>query len=95
MQRNGIDPLGPAVVLTLDNGTQVTADKVVVAVGLEPNTALAISGRLETDPINQGFVVNSELQARNSVWVVRTARHFCPPPFPCFGSVHCASLIPV
>ena len=45
-------------------------DHVVVAVGLEPNTQLAESAHLETDPLLGGFLVNSELQACTNVWAV-------------------------
>lgn len=64
------------MVLTLDSGAQVVADKVVVATGLQPNTALAESGRLETDPVHLGFLVNSELQARSGVWAAGDACSF-------------------
>lgn len=50
--------------------TQVRADHVVVAVGLEPNTQLAKSSRLEMDPEYGGYRVNAELQACSDVWVV-------------------------
>ena len=43
-------PVGGAVVLTLDSGERVTADEVVVAVGIKPNTELAMSAHLEVDP---------------------------------------------
>ena len=49
---------------------QVAADHVVVAVGLAPNTELAGSAHLETDPLLGGFRVNAELQAARDVWVV-------------------------
>lgn len=42
----------------------------VVAVGLEPNTDLAKSAGLETDPLLGGYRVNAELQACTDVWVV-------------------------
>ena len=42
----------------------------MVAVGIEPNTQLAHSARLETDPEIGGFQVNSELQACTDVWAV-------------------------
>ena len=50
--------------------TQLQADHIVVAVGLEPNTQLAKSSRLETDPQYGGYRVNAELQACTDVWVV-------------------------
>ena len=42
----------------------------VVAVGLEANTQLAESARLETDPEWGGYQVNSELQACTDIWAV-------------------------
>ena len=53
----------------------VLADHVVVAVGLEPNVQLASSG-LEVDNTLGGFLVNSELQAKNSIWVAGDAASF-------------------
>ena len=50
--------------------SQVVADHVVVAVGLDPNTQLAKSSRLETDTQFGGYRVNAELQACSDVWVV-------------------------
>ncbi|CAF0999015.1 unnamed protein product [Rotaria magnacalcarata] len=54
----------------------VTTDHVVVAVGIEPNTELAKSAGLETDPHQGGFLVNAELQARHNVWVAGDAASF-------------------
>jgi len=51
------------------------ADHVVVAVGLDANVQLAESG-LEIDPHLGGYVVNAELQARNSIWVAGDAACF-------------------
>ena len=42
----------------------------IVCVGIEPNTELAESAGLEIDPIQGGFRVNSELEARSDIWVV-------------------------
>lgn len=50
--------------------SQLEADHVVVAVGLEANTQLAESARLETDPEWGGYRVNSELQACTDIWAV-------------------------
>ena len=50
--------------------SQLEADHVVVAVGLEANTQLAGSARLETDPEWGGYRVNSELQACTDIWAV-------------------------
>lgn len=49
---------------------QVQADHVIICVGIEPNTELAESAGLEIDPIQGGFRVNSELEARSDIWVV-------------------------
>ena len=49
---------------------QVQADHVIVCVGIEPNVELASAGGLEVDPIQGGFRVNSELEARSDIWVV-------------------------
>ncbi len=54
----------------------LTADHVVVAVGIEPNTDLAKSGGLEVDPDQGGFLVNAELQARHNIWVAGDAASF-------------------
>lgn len=43
----------------------------IVTVGLEPNVELASVAGLEVDPILGGFHVNSELQAKSNIWVVR------------------------
>ncbi|MBS0290872.1 MAG: FAD-dependent oxidoreductase [Proteobacteria bacterium] len=56
--------------LKLSNGEEIAVDKVVVAAGLKPSTELAVSGRMEVDPVRDGFVVNSELLARSDIWVV-------------------------
>lgn len=50
---------------------QVKADQVIVAVGLEPNVELAGGAGLEVDPVLGGFHVNSELEAKSNIWVVR------------------------
>ena len=50
--------------------TQLIADHVLVAVGLEPNTQLAKSSRLEIDSELGGYRVNAELQACSDIWVV-------------------------
>ncbi len=54
----------------------ITTDHVVVAVGIEPNTDLAKSAGLETDPGQGGFLVNAELQARHNIWVAGDAASF-------------------
>jgi programmed cell death 8 (apoptosis-inducing factor) len=52
------------------------ADHIVVAVGLEPNVELAQQAGFEVDQKLGGYVVNAELQARNSVWVAGDAACF-------------------
>lgn len=65
-----IDPRKP------QKTSYVKADHVVVAVGIEPNTDLAQSAGLEIDPVEGGFLVNAELQARHNVWVAGDAASF-------------------
>ena len=52
----------------------------MVAVGLDPNTQLAESARLETDTEWGGYRVNSELQACTDIWAV--SRDFVVPLLP-------------
>lgn len=54
----------------------VLADHVVVAVGLDPNVELAEASGFEVDPVHGGYHVNSELQARNNIWVAGDAACF-------------------
>ena len=54
----------------------ITADHVVVAVGIEPNTDLAQSAGLEIDGDQGGFLVNAELQARHNIWIAGDAASF-------------------
>lgn len=41
-----------------------------MAVGAKPNTELATDAGLETDPNLDGYLVNSELQARTDLYIV-------------------------
>lgn len=41
-----------------------------MAVGAKPNTELAADAGLEIDPNLDGFLVNSELQARTDLYIV-------------------------
>lgn len=59
--------------LKLNNGSSIETDYVVLAVGLEPNVDLAASAGLELDEVHGGYLVNSELQARNSIWIAGDA----------------------
>ncbi|KAG0256337.1 Apoptosis-inducing factor 1, mitochondrial, partial [Actinomortierella ambigua] len=56
------------VELTLESGEKITADHVVVAVGINPNVELAKKAGLELDEVRGGVVVNAELQARRNVY---------------------------
>lgn len=67
------------VKVKLSGGEELQADHVVVAVGLEPNTQLAKSSRLETDSQYGGYRVNAELQACSDVWVAGDVSCFFDP----------------
>lgn len=41
-----------------------------MAVGAKPNTELAADAGLEVDPKLDGYLVNSELQARTDLYIV-------------------------
>ncbi|XP_021940582.1 apoptosis-inducing factor 1, mitochondrial isoform X2 [Zootermopsis nevadensis] len=56
------------LVLSLNNGSKIKADHVIVAVGAYPNTDLARSSDLELDEEHGGFLVNAELMARTDIW---------------------------
>lgn len=71
--------LNNQVKLTLLNGKTIICDHVVVAVGSEPNTSLAIESGLEVDTINGGYLVNAELAARNHLYVAGDAACFYDP----------------
>ncbi|GLG99835.1 Putative apoptosis-inducing factor 1, mitochondrial [Gryllus bimaculatus] len=58
-----------AVVLHLNSGEKVSAEHVIVAVGVEPNTQLAEPSELETDDEFGGYLVNAELMARSNLWI--------------------------
>lgn len=55
---------------------KMNVDRVIVAVGAEPNTDLAKTSQLETDPKIGGFLVNAELEARSNIWVAGDAACF-------------------
>jgi programmed cell death 8 (apoptosis-inducing factor) len=57
------------VIVSLDNGEEIEADFVITATGIFPNNDLAENAGLEIDPINGGIVTNSELEARQNVFV--------------------------
>ncbi|XP_069678295.1 apoptosis-inducing factor 1, mitochondrial isoform X1 [Periplaneta americana] len=56
------------LVLSLNDGSKISADQVIVAVGAQPNTELAGSSDLEVDEEYGGFLVNAELMARSNLW---------------------------
>lgn len=62
--------------LVLTDGQIINTDQVVVAVGVQPNTDLATTSHLETDPNIGGYLVNAELEARSNVWVAGDAACF-------------------
>lgn len=55
---------------------KIDADQVIVAVGVQPNTDLATTSNLETEPKIGGFLVNAELEARSDLWVAGDAACF-------------------
>ncbi|XP_012534213.1 apoptosis-inducing factor 1, mitochondrial isoform X2 [Monomorium pharaonis] len=62
--------------LVLTGGQTLDADQVIVAVGAQPNTELATTSNLETEPKIGGFLVNAELEARSNLWVAGDAACF-------------------
>ncbi|CAH0718902.1 unnamed protein product, partial [Brenthis ino] len=64
------------VELTLSNGSSLVTDYVLVAVGTEPRDELAEPSFLELDPVNGGFLVNTELEARTHLYVAGDAASF-------------------
>ncbi|XP_012945888.1 apoptosis-inducing factor 1, mitochondrial isoform X2 [Aplysia californica] len=64
------------VVIATKEGGSVCVDGVVAAVGLEPNIELAQASGLEVDPVNGGYLVNAELEARRDLWVAGDAACF-------------------
>ncbi|XP_055894025.1 apoptosis-inducing factor 1, mitochondrial-like isoform X1 [Biomphalaria glabrata] len=64
------------VQLSTSEGLTVDVDCVVAAIGLEPNVELARASNLELDPVNGGFLVNAELEARRDIWVAGDAACF-------------------
>ncbi|XP_064470601.1 apoptosis-inducing factor 1, mitochondrial-like [Ornithodoros turicata] len=67
---------GNQVKLTLDNGKELISDHVVVAVGVHPDTSLAVASGLEEDDRLGGFKANAELEVRTNVWVAGDALSF-------------------
>ncbi|CAH0560097.1 unnamed protein product [Brassicogethes aeneus] len=67
------------LVLTLNDKSTLTVDNVIIAVGVEPNTDLAGKSELEVDPELGGYLVNSELQARSSLYIAGDCSCFYDP----------------
>lgn len=65
------DLINNQVKLTLTNGQTIVCDHVVVAVGSEPNISLGKASGLEIESTHGGYLVNTELAARNCLYVVR------------------------
>ncbi|XP_022162973.1 apoptosis-inducing factor 1, mitochondrial isoform X2 [Myzus persicae] len=55
--------------LILSNGKNISVDHVIMAVGAKPNTELATDAGLEIDSKLDGYLVNSELQARTDLYI--------------------------
>lgn len=56
------------IILSLDSGSQLSVDHVLVAIGIEPNDELGRHSGLEIDQERGGIITNSELQARPDVY---------------------------
>ncbi|XP_067940065.1 apoptosis-inducing factor 1, mitochondrial-like [Watersipora subatra] len=67
---------GTEVELLLSDGSELSAEHILVAVGLEPNTELAESAGLEVHKKLGGFLVNAELEAATDIWVAGDAACF-------------------
>jgi programmed cell death 8 (apoptosis-inducing factor) len=67
---------GAGLELELSSGQILSADEVVVAVGIEPSIELAKKARLEVDPVKGGILVNAELEARTDLWVAGDVASF-------------------
>ncbi|TGZ66141.1 hypothetical protein CRM22_005494 [Opisthorchis felineus] len=62
-----------------DKVEDVDVDHVVIAAGIEPNTQLADSAGLEIDPVNGGFLVNAEFEARAGIYAAGDAASYWDP----------------
>jgi len=60
----------------MENGNNINTDHIVIAVGVEPDLALAKASKLEVDPVHGGFKVNAELEARTNLYVAGDAASF-------------------
>ncbi|XP_075234577.1 apoptosis inducing factor [Lycorma delicatula] len=57
------------LILHLNNGKEMVADQIVLALGVEPNSDLAKASNLEIDKDLGGYLVNAELEARSNLFV--------------------------
>uniref|UniRef100_A0A182M2W4 FAD/NAD(P)-binding domain-containing protein n=1 Tax=Anopheles culicifacies TaxID=139723 RepID=A0A182M2W4_9DIPT len=75
-QVKAVEMQGSKLKLTLMDDSVLLVDRVIVAVGSEPNTDLAKTSGLEVDSQNGGFLVDAELRARSNVFVAGDAACF-------------------
>ncbi|EAA12325.4 AGAP008044-PA [Anopheles gambiae str. PEST] len=75
-QVKAVEMQGSKLKLTLMDDSVLLVDRVIVAVGSEPNTDLAKTSGLEVDGKNGGFLVDAELRARSNVFVAGDAACF-------------------
>ncbi|OQV12972.1 Apoptosis-inducing factor 1, mitochondrial [Hypsibius exemplaris] len=64
------------ITVQLNDDEEITADHIVVAVGVTPNTDLAAGAELEVDDILGGYRVNAELEARSNLWAAGDAASY-------------------
>lgn len=67
---------GDSIEISLSDGSTITTDYIICAIGLEPDVELAKSSNLEVDDRTGGYLVNSELESRSDVWVAGDASCF-------------------
>lgn len=58
------------LLLHLNNGSKLTVDHVIIAIGVKPNSQLAKTSDLEIDPDYGGYLVNAEMEARSNLYAV-------------------------
>lgn len=71
-----VQKINNKVELHLSNNKVISVDHIVVALGSEPNTDIAISSGLEIDNKLGGILVNTELKARKNLWIAGDASSF-------------------
>jgi len=62
--------------IKLDDGREIPADHVVVAVGIDIDHQIAQKSGLEFDSRRGGLIVNSELESRRDIYVAGDAANF-------------------